>query len=543
MRDRRLLWAALVTVSLATSIASATGDASPPSASFDALPMDLLATVAIGPLDVEAIPISEGHGARRVALAVPLDIDVAGAATWESVPSGGAIARLRVQSADALFLSFKFSTFTLASGVEVYFVSEHQQYAAGPFGVADTKETGRFGSPVVPGESAVIEVFVPDAIPAPFALNLESASHGFANALGMTSIPDRAPGASTGTSAFGGPFACQRDINCPEGAPYQLEKQAFAEGYDGEFICTGQLLNNTAQDGRNLYLTAAHCEFFLDPSTLSFYWNYENSTCTSSDAPLVFTTGATDLYHSIWPFGDLQLFELDGGDLESSFDVTYLGWRRDGVAPTQSATLGFPADKPLQIMIDDDPAIDCAAGCGLDSFGTDFWRIDDWEVGLTEGGSSGGALLDQDHRVVGVLTGGVGATCGSFEWDEFFKLSAEWPALAPHLDPLGTGALTVDAWDGSSMLTSFVRGDVNADGNLDVADVIATLDALFGGIPTVDCDDAGDVNDDGSVDISDPISALTHLFSGGPPPPSPYPLCGSDSTGDGLACTWFPSCP
>ncbi len=89
----------------------------------------------------------------------------------------------------------------------------------------------------------------------------------------------------------------------------------------------------------------------------------------------------------------------------------------------------------------------------------------------------------------------------------------------------------------------FVRGDVNADGSLDISDAVALLAALFGGSVIV-CDDAADSNDDDLLDISDPISVLAALF-GSPsvPPASPFPLCGSDPTPGLLDCVEFPACP
>lgn len=90
---------------------------------------------------------------------------------------------------------------------------------------------------------------------------------------------------------------------------------------------------------------------------------------------------------------------------------------------------------------------------------------------------------------------------------------------------------------------TFLRGDINDDSNVDVADSIAALDYLFGGGPTA-CLDAIDVNDDGQVDLADPISVLGYLFSSAPAPSSPFPECGRDETPDGLDCAGpLMSCP
>jgi hypothetical protein len=250
---------------------------------------------------------------------------------------------------------------------------------------------------------------------------------------------------STAAAAPGGPFSCQRDINCEEGAPYQDVKRAAAEGYDGQYICSGQMINNTRQDNRYLYITAEHCEWWIDPPTMAYYWNYENSTCGSNDAPLTFSTGSTDLYHSA--AADLDLLELDGTDLENRYDLYYVGWNHSGATPTSGATIGFPSDKPKQITIENDPVIDCAPGECPNGWGPNFWRIEAWDVGVPEGGSSGGMLLDQDNLLVGTLTGGVGTNCNTFEWDEFAKIAPHWASLQPFLDPNATGAVSLPGKD------------------------------------------------------------------------------------------------
>ncbi|MGE3165409.1 MAG: dockerin type I repeat-containing protein [Planctomycetota bacterium] len=69
----------------------------------------------------------------------------------------------------------------------------------------------------------------------------------------------------------------------------------------------------------------------------------------------------------------------------------------------------------------------------------------------------------------------------------------------------------------------FVRGNVNLDGSVDVADAVYLLAALFSGgpspVPTV----AGDVNADSATNVADVVYLLGHLFAGGLAPPAPYP--------------------
>jgi hypothetical protein len=74
--------------------------------------------------------------------------------------------------------------------------------------------------------------------------------------------------------------------------------------------------------------------------------------------------------------------------------------------------------------------------------------------------------------------------------------------------------------------SAYLRGDVNIDLSLDVADPIELLHHLFFGTPCP-CFAAVDVNDDEVVNIADPVSLLGYLFNAGPDPHFPFPDCGN----------------
>ncbi len=103
-------------------------------------------------------------------------------------------------------------------------------------------------------------------------------------------------------------------------------------------------------------------------------------------------------------------------------------------------------------------------------------------------------------------------------------------------------ALTVDNSITFQGTSTFVRGDSNADGNVDLADAISLLVGLFESGP-IPCDDSSDVDDDGILGIADPIVLLSFLFQGDDQPVGPYPSCGNDPTADTLGCGSFPPCP
>ncbi len=83
---------------------------------------------------------------------------------------------------------------------------------------------------------------------------------------------------------------------------------------------------------------------------------------------------------------------------------------------------------------------------------------------------------------------------------------------------------------------AFRRGELNGDGNTNIADAVFLLAYLFNNGFTPGCLDAADTNDDGGVNISDAVTLLAVLFSGAPPLPEPIGSCGPDPTDDALEC-------
>jgi len=107
---------------------------------------------------------------------------------------------------------------------------------------------------------------------------------------------------------------------------------------------------------------------------------------------------------------------------------------------------------------------------------------------------------------------------------------------------LGSGALSLPPRDFHAV--DFLRGDANADGQVDVSDAVRTLIALFVEPLGLPCDDAADVDDSGALEVTDAVALLGYLFRGQAPPAPPRDRCGEDPTGeDPLACAEYGACP
>ena len=64
---------------------------------------------------------------------------------------------------------------------------------------------------------------------------------------------------------------------------------------------------------------------------------------------------------------------------------------------------------------------------------------------------------------------------------------------------------------------SFLRGDVNSTGSVDLADGIRLLNVLFNEAP-IACAETADINADGTLQLNDGILLLNFLFNEGSPP-------------------------
>lgn len=363
--------------------------------------------------------------------------------TWTTLKDGSQHWQLRVTSPGAYFLSFHLSDFELPEGSELHFISVERNFYDGPYSAGHNNASRWLSSPMIPDDSALITLWIPEGTERP-NLRLEEVSWGYKNFRNILSTPyrDGRPVLSTKNARMISDKACI-DFRCsPDAAQWEAQHRSVAEAYDGAYICSGAMLNSTDNNCTEFhYQTAKHCFTKGDAKNLVFYYNYENSACGTNDAGInETTTGSTHLMsHPSSDFYLVKLTELP----PAGYFVSQSGFDATGAVPQSGTTMGFPNDVPMVIAHTYSPLRD-GDNTG---WGTDHWRVDSWDIGGTDSGSSGGALWDQNGRSVGQLHGGTG-TCGDGGWDEYGKLSVAWAAgAAQHLDPGNTGNLTTDLID------------------------------------------------------------------------------------------------
>jgi len=146
---------------------------------------------------------------------------------------------------------------------------------------------------------------------------------------------------------------------------------------------------------------------------------------------------------------DMTLLELSSMP-EISYRPYYLGWNRVNSPATSTVGIHHPNGDWKKIC----KATDSPVSVTVQGYASHaHWWIRRWDIGTTEGGSSGSPLLDSNSRIVGLLTGGF-AQCGDPVDDYYAKFSSAWDLFAPigeqlkaWLDPGNTGVTTLNGFN------------------------------------------------------------------------------------------------
>lgn len=380
--------------------------------------------------------------------------------------------RVHVLSPGARSLGLVFSNYDLKQGVKLFVYDPARHQVKGAFTSGNNKASGILPVGHIPGEELVIEMQVPAGLDSYGSLELETLSHAFLNTGFQSSLADCPAG------TFDCSQACEIDVNCTEGDDWWKVKPSVVRIFTTTYYCTGVLVNNTAYDGTPYVLTAQHCiTDQVDADRTVFLFNYESAECFGENGPLNMSLESAELL-SRGDSIDFSLVKLEHTPPEA-YGVYYAGWDRSTVFQTATATIHHPFGDVKKISIDEDvPSIPLTQSdvpySGLEDYHYySYWWIKRWDVGSTEGGSSGGPLFNQSRRVIGTLSGGIAACGDSIGYnsetdrviyntavnrdDYFTQFGMAWDheeakgnALKPWLDPVNSGVESLAGYSPTS---------------------------------------------------------------------------------------------
>lgn len=445
-----LVWLS-VAVGLASSmavVAEARTGAPPLSHSVQLAPLEQVAVLELEAIDRETLLAEDEaakaeRGAKPERFASPVDVDVtlADVGTWERLPNGGWMWRLRVHAPNATDLNFGLRHYRLGEGATLHIWSEAYDYVEGPYTAADASHAGDLWTPVVPGERAVLELYEPAGAEQASELVLGRIGRGYRDLFRIGGAEAKAE-------------SCNIDAVCPEGNLWRAEIRSVARiTIAGSFLCTGTLIMDVPGSFTPFFVTAHHCHIpDFGASSVVAYWNFQSPACGMLGGGSLADNQSGAILRAARDDNDFCLIELEE-DPDPDFGVHFAGWdARTATAPQGSFSAHHPAGDEKMITLNDD-ALTTTNHCVDGGPSGTHWLVRDYESGTTEGGSSGSALWDSGtHMIVGYLTGG-GAACSSPINDCYGKFTVGWDGasadtrLRDWLDPGSTGTRFVSGSD------------------------------------------------------------------------------------------------
>lgn len=305
------------------------------------------------------------------------------------------------------------------------------------------------------------------------------------------------------TRGFGNAGDCEVHINCIEGENWQNEKDGVARILVKQnqltFWCTGSLVNNTKNDGTPYFLTANHCGEYSDSADYAqwlFYFKYESENCEQPliEPELYTLSGSSILARATsgtFQGSDFKLLLLKD-KVPDEYKPYYSGWDRTGEVSPSGVTIHHPQGDLKMISTYTNPLVSTNYDNTIEDPIGKYWMVHWSETisghGVTEGGSSGSPIFNNEGSIIGTLTGG-GASCTFVnEPDYYGKFSYSWDSngsdsttqLSYWLDPIDSGVTILNGTNLDS--TNVFAGFSGEPTNIVIGESVSFINTSFGNI-------------------------------------------------------------
>lgn len=391
--------------------------------------------------------------------------DFKGKGKWEYLGNERYLWKLIIANENANAVNAYFSEVNLSKEEELYIYCPdlNQQTIF----VNNENQSSRFGTSIFYSNTIIIEFVSKEIKELPFILR----EIGFSN---LENIRD-----------FGNAGLCEIPIKCPEGKDFKLHKNSvgriLVKQGPGLSWCTGSLINNTKLDGTPYLLTANHCGVNAtvdDYSDWVFDFGFESPDC---DRP-VFEPEKNTIYgskllanapSSVSSYSDFKLLLLDQ-EVPSEFLPYYIGWDRSGTSPFNGTCIHHPQGDIKMISTYSQPLTSTEYFNENEDVNGKYWKVNWSETesghGVTEGGSSGSPIYNEQGLLVGTLTGGLAGCAALDDPDWYGKFSYHWESngndsttqLKYWLDPNNSG---IEFLNGTNLDSSNISANFTTSTN------------------------------------------------------------------------------
>ncbi len=351
-----------------------------------------------------------------------VDINFFEFATLDYLPNGDKVYRLEINSLDAFSINLIFNQFYLSHNTELFIYSKDQKDIIGAFTHTNNKSYKRFSTAPVKGDVIIIEFFEPHGTKFESIINISNIINGYKDVF----------------RGYQDSEECHNNVNCAEFQSWndEISSVVLTLTDGGTRLCSGSMINNANQDFELYFLTSETC--LGGHEDWIFMFNYESSSCNNQDGITNQTvSGASLLTHHYE--SDFALLKLEETPPEE-YDIYFSGWDATVNNPFNCTVIHHPVGDIKKISHHTGVAI--SDGWFFDD--ETHWKINEWSSGITEPGSYGAPLFNDNKQIVGQLHGGE-STCDDPVDDYFGKLSHSWLlGLKEYLDPNNTGITELD---------------------------------------------------------------------------------------------------
>jgi hypothetical protein len=333
----------------------------------------------------------------------------------------------------------------MPAGGRLFVFAPDGSRTVGPYTAADNADHGELWTPVVFGDEVVIELTLPAAARPAVGLRLTTVGHDY-KGFGRRSMADLEKSGS-----------CNVDTPCAVGEAWRREIRSVAGvTTGGSLFCTGFMVNDTAGDFKPYFMTANHCGITAgNAASLVVYWNYENSVCRGEPGGSGVGDGVLNQFQAGSTFraastpSDFTLVELSQRP-KAAFKVFYAGWDHSGANATTTACVHHPSGHTKRISFGGPTFITSYLSPTVPGDSSHVHVA--WTLGVTEGGSSGSPLFNQDRQVIGQLHGGPSSCVAADKSDYYGRFAVSWTGG-------GTAATRLSSWlDAGSLGPAAIGG-------------------------------------------------------------------------------------
>lgn len=404
----------------------------------------------------------------RVAEVIPVNINIDSVGTWTTFSDSVKIWQqvIVAEGAKGLILSYK--DFYIPEGAKLYIYNEDRSSLLGAYTRNTHPQGGQFASEIVWGDKITLEYVASSLSKELPRIVIEGVGYIYNEKTILRASP-----------VINNSESCMININCTEGNNWRNQQRGvvlYLVQIGSRWLgCSGSLVNNTRRDGTPYLLTANHC-FVQDTGVANFttmitYFNYEFSGCQNETVfpQTAKTLVGTDLLTSA-PISettaDVTIKGSDGALLKlkenvpSEWKPFYNGWDTRNVAASSGVVIHHPNLDVKKIIVYDKSLITTTYIDSKYTAATNaHWKVEYNGKSVSQMGSSGSPIFNENGLIVGTLTGGE-SSCSKLSGNDYFgKFAYHWDYLKDenkqmkkYLDPINENVTTLKGYDPNNPL-------------------------------------------------------------------------------------------